>query len=427
MKTLWSNLKKHYVYIPILYSIVSVALAVAVSIVDTMPLHQWLPGVILTRVDLGRNILSAIATSLLTMSTITFSVMTMAMNTYSSQYSSRTLPNLYSDLVTVRTKALFLGGFLYSILSLLLMKDKLQENAVFSPALAVLISVCIVSYFLYFIQYVSRMTQVNELLVRLSGSAVDNILNTEQCGAVVQHGRPMTEGNGHPVSAPSTGYIQRIDRRKLLKLTNKYNVLIEIVPNVGEFVTGSSPYLRIWGWKPVPQRSKEKLLVKLQDIVTIGKTRSNQDDIMYMIQEIVEIALRAISPSINDPNTAIYCIRELGQILTRYGNGYTGVVTYKDPSGIPRFIIHMRSFEYLLYKTFYQVTHYARSDVSVMGELMETLGHIAAMGTKDMREQVGRFAKQVEASIDHSVLTELDRAYWESKRAYAERMTVMKQ
>src|SRR5574342_638842 len=127
--------------LPGIYSIFAFLLALLVIYIDHNELAEGIvPSFLMTSIDLAQTILGSISAALLTMTTITFSTIMVVLTTYSSQFSPRTLNNFVEDPVTMRVLGIFMGGFVYSTLSLLFMSESWYENNVISATVGVLLA-----------------------------------------------------------------------------------------------------------------------------------------------------------------------------------------------------------------------------------------------------------------------------------------------
>jgi uncharacterized membrane protein len=276
-------------------------------------LERMIPSVFLTRAELADSVLTAIATSLLTMTTITFSVMMVVLSTYASQYSPRTLPNFIKSKIMAHAQGIFFAGFTYSVASLLNLK-------------------------------------------------------------------------------------------RVVDLAMQEGLYLKLAPKVGQYVEKGSLLFEVWG-----SQDSAGLEPTLTKNVSLGLDRTNQQDLVYVMEKIIETGLRAISPSINDPNTAIYCIRELSLIIKRLGDWKGSHWIIKDRTGEPRMEIPFYSFEELLYKTYYQLRHYGAHDVSVSHALIEALIRVAEKLPSEGKQAVLKFGEYITHHIDKKVMHEFDK------------------
>lgn len=397
--------------IPGFYSVLSLGLAVAVITLD-MSFHEHieksLPNVFLTSVDLAQTILGVIAGSLLTMTTITFSTIMVVLTTYSTQFSPRTLRNFVTNQITMRVLGIFMGGFVYSIFSLLFMKSSI-EHPVISSGVGVIFALVCLAFFAHFIHHVATFIQVSNLIDLL----------TEDVLKIVQTKINLVEQNDHVllvkddytmpeayqlvthVFSNKHGYLQLLDYNELLRLAVENDQLIVINEKIGQFITPNMSIFSVY-------RKEGELKIDYQPIVTVGRERTSMQDEEFASKKIVEITLRAISPAINDPNTAIDCIHHLGLALAEVSRLEGHYLIYHDDQFKPRVIVPQKRFQDMLYITFYQISYYGRADISVILAIFEALIMIVENNNIEIKNTVWGFSHYLLEGIDFAQLKQLD-------------------
>ena len=151
----------------------------------------------------------------------------------------------------------------------------------------------------------------------------------------------------------------------------------------------------MWG-APRPDRLSSSVAASLLAVFDMGPTRTLQQDVEFGVLQIVDIGLKAISPAVNDPSTAITCIDQLSRILIRWVSRYTPEVALSDPPHVLRVIMPSIEFEGLLDTAFEQIRHYSMADAAVSARLLRALDDIAA-STSDVavRTSVAARARRV--------------------------------
>lgn len=374
MKKFLFRLNESIWFTPTIFTIFSAVLAIATVLLDTLyigELVDTLPYFMLTTVDLAQTILGTIAGALLTMTTITFSTIMVVLTTYSSQFSPRVLKNFISDKVTMRVLGIFMGGFVYSILSLLFMREASIDHNVISAVVGVVFAVVCLAFFAYFIHNVATSIQVSNLVADLTGDAEEVLeryqkLYTNYSHALLGERPTALEQSVQYIASPNYGYIQFVEFEKLLDFTKKNQAHVDIHFPIGGFVTPSDRLVSIY--------SDKECQLDIKDYFAIGPEPSADQDIAYSIQKLVEIALRAISPGINDPNTAILCIRHIGALLPgalRISSSYTQLSCDEG-----RLVIPGHPARHILHQTFSGIAHYGREDVNVLVASLDALERI---------------------------------------------------
>ncbi|WP_255473383.1 DUF2254 domain-containing protein [Planomicrobium sp. CPCC 101110] len=357
---------------PAIFSILAVCLSVGFFYVDLLLVERYkefIPSILLTKVDLAKTIMGTLSGALLTMSTFTFSTILVVLTMYSSQFSPRALKNFVHDKVTWRVLGVFLGGFIYNTLSLLFMRDDLYTHDVISTFIGILIAFYCLATFTYFIHYIATTVQVGKLVDQL-------IHDTEQ---VIKRHRDLQEekitvskslywhpsGYKNVVVAEKEGYVQFLALEKIKDYAEEQEVQVEVNAAIGEFIYEGMPLMHIY--------SKEEKDFQLGDFYSLGNERLAEQDISYALQKLVEIALRAISPGINDPNTANDIIVRIGSLLGKIGHLETDNLVLMGKDGNPLVLYHFPSYETFLYNVFFQLSHYGKEDISVLFSMADSL------------------------------------------------------
>ncbi|KAA0549960.1 DUF2254 domain-containing protein [Bacillus sp. BGMRC 2118] len=419
---LWLKIRSSIWYIPFIYSVISTLLAILSFYADDLLAHHptyydHIPIILLADIDLALTVLSSIATSLLTMTTITFSSIMIVLTTFLSQFSPRTLQNFITDPSTQRVLGIFISGFIYSIILLLLTRETDVHQLFITPTLAVIyVLVCLI-FFVFFIHHVSSWIQVSNLIFDITTNTLKAIHEQFKDKKDVTADAPWDDWEygdilsrePHKIYAKESGYIQLIDKNELLQLTQKDEVIVRVEKRLGELVDIDTPILSVW--KTGQVESSEDYL----QCLTLGKERAPIQDIEFGITKLVEIALRAISPATNDPNTAINCIAQLGKILTVLGTKNLPKAFINDGNRNLRIILQQPDYGEYLYKAFYQIRLYGKSDISIITALFKALLEITERNDAEIKKEVWCFAKYIVEGLQHETLLSLDKRYLNEK------------
>ena len=176
------------------------------------------------------------------------------------------------------------------------------------------------------------------------------------------------------VSSDVSGYIRFVDRKRLVGLAKAHRVKIDVLRRVGHFVPAGVPLLAV----SKEGRLTPEAMDELRGAFDFGPTRTLQQDVEFGVLQIVDIALKAISPAVNDPSTAINCVDQLSAIMIRFASREPPEAVLYDPPGTVRVIIPWIGFDRLLEAAFEQIRLYSKSDVAVSLRLLRALGDIAA-------------------------------------------------
>jgi len=341
----------------------------------------WTPGALFpSHADpqVAQIILGGIAASIMTVVSIVFAIMLMTLTLASMQFSPRIIVSFVQDRVTQWTLGIFLGTFLYCMAALPAARSLPHPFApVFTVMGAMLLAVACVGWLLFFIHHISRAISVNHIVAKIAADTIAMI--DEMMPWPHRHDR--LDGAAATVSTWETtvssdvsGYIRFVDRKRLVGLAKTYRVKINVLRRVGHFVPAGVPLLAV---------SKEGRLTPegiedLRGAFDFGPTRTLQQDVEFGILQIVDIALKAISPAVNDPSTAINCVDQLSAIMIRFASREPPEAVLYDPPGTVRVVIPWIGFDRLLEAAFEQIRMYSKPDVAVSLRLLRALGDIAA-------------------------------------------------
>jgi len=328
----------------------------------------------------ARAILSAVATSMITVAGLTFSITMLTLQLASSQFGPRLLRNFMRDRGNQLVLGTFISTFVYCLLVLRTVKG--VEGASFVPHLAVaigvLLAVASLAVLIYFIHHTASSIRIETLLASLAEETAATIdrLFPERLG----HGEPEGVGevpdfeSAQVVRPRTSGYVQSVDSATLLRLASQQDVVVKLVAQPGTFVTERDPLMRVLSTKPVAQGKVDSLRATL----IVGIERTPYQDLDFSIRRIVEITQRALSPGINDPTTALYCIDRLREALVRLADRRMPSRCRHDEKGRLRVVAEPVSFEAVAGGAFAAVAHYAGSDPDLMKALLAAVDAVIA-------------------------------------------------
>ncbi|MBT2571834.1 DUF2254 domain-containing protein [Planococcus sp. ISL-110] len=411
MKSLTFWLKEKLWLTPALYIMMAVLLSITFFYVDLLyieSLKPYIPSVLLTNVDLAKTIMGSLSGALLTMTTFTFSTILVVLTMYSAQFSPRTLKNFIHDKTTWRVLGIFLSGFIYNTLSLLFMRDDLYTTDVISTFVGIVIAFFCLSTFAYFIHYIATLVQVGQLVNELIGDTEEAISKLKE----LQESEEGQETEWNPIGikeihrAEKEGYIQFLTFDKLVDYAEKHELKVEILVQTGDYVYEGKPIFHVF--------KINETEVSVGDFYSLGTSRTSEQDLYFAIQKLVEVALRAISPGVNDPNTANEIIVRLGRLLGQLGQLKTGPFLLGGDKNKERVLYRFPSYKNMLYKTFYQLSHYGKEDISVLLSIIESLTVAAELVPKRHHQELwdthGYILEAVDTeglkSFDHETLQE---------------------
>lgn len=377
------NLRGGFLVRPLLIALVFGGIGAGLSALEELypGSSDWVPTILFPSnqdPQVAQIILSSIATSMMTVVSIVFAILLMTLTLASMQFSPRIIVTFVNDQVTQQTLGIYLGTFLYCLAALPAART---VPTPFSPILTVLgamvLAVACVGWLLFFINHISQAISVNHIVDRLARETetmIDTMMpKPRQPGSALVSLPDEPSPYDAPVLSAVSGYVRTIDTGQLLTVAKANRLTVRVLRRVGHFVPAGVPLLTISKAK----RLTPELSDDLRRAFRLGPTRTLEQDIEYGILQIVDIALKAISPAVNDPSTAISCVDQLSSILIRFAAREDPITQLYDPPGMLRVSIPYVGFERLVESAFEQIRSYSRTDVAVSLRLMRAFTDIA--------------------------------------------------
>jgi len=341
--------------------------------------------------EAARGLLSAIAASMITVVGVVFSITIVALQLASSQYSPRVLRNFMRDRTSQMTLGSFIGAFIYSLLVLRTVRAEAQGRDEFVPVLAVTgavaLSVVALSTLVYFIHHIATRMQVSYITAAVARETLREI---DRQAAVVDGARSargrLPGERGLLVRADESGYLQYVEREALAGLALQHDLVIRVVVAPGAWVQRQAPLFEVWVDHP------DGVDAKLRARVSVGDERVVFRDPEFGVQQLVDIAVKALSPGINDPTTARNAIHRIVEILVAAGRTDLGPIQHVDDDGRLRVVVPSAEFGDLVTVAFAEITHFARGIPAVVQSIGEAFDTLESTLGDAPRADLGRIA-----------------------------------
>lgn len=411
-------------FLPAIYGLAAMISVAVIGMADLAVIKHWkdpIPNILLTRAEVAKDLYSALATAILTMTTISFSTIMVVLTTYSAQFSPRTLQDFMRSKSTHHVLGVYTFGFLFALLNLLLVGEEAQ---LIRPIFMVITAIFGLSLFIYFIHMTSKRIQVNQLLkqIHIDGNRLIGETNKEI--GYIESGtwnesvlKELDRVPKHIVYSQKSGYMQNVDWKALFKRAEKENVILEVHAQSGMFIVEGEPLITI-SYLVSDEKEARCKMDHFAKYVTVGAERTDIQDIEFTLEKLVEIALRAISPSVNDPHTAINCINRIGALLIKIGKSGRDMRFIANKDKQLRVVRPNITFDQYLYKSFYQIKHYGKEDISVLTALLKTMAQIASVSGDEVRKHIWIYHYEVLDVFDWKALSNLDYLYMRNAYDY---------
>ncbi len=367
--------------------------------------------------------MSTIAGSMMTVVGVTFSMVLMVLAMASSQYTSRILRNFIRSRVTQVVLGIFAGIFTYCLIVLRTIRS--GDEGAFVPNLAVSFGFVLalggIVALIFFIHHIASSIQASSIIASIAEETIASIdrlfpVNLGQ-GPDDDDGeqplRPPPERKWRAVRSSETGYIQSVDNAALIRLARDRNTIVWMDHGIGEFVVQNTTLASLALEEPPEQATTHAL----QATFSISRHRTVDQDAAFGIRQIVDIALKALSPGINDTTTAVMCVDHLTAILARIAPREIPS-SHRYEEGELRVIAKGPSFESLLAESFDQIRGNAKGNVAIMSQILGALQTLASLTASPRRRLVlGEQADWIAELAERSVESAHDRARIDTRLA----------
>lgn len=395
LRQFWSNLRTSFWFVPTLLVALSIALALALIEADSRGSTQWQahwPRLFGASAAGARGMLSTIAGSMMTVVGITFSMTLVTLALASSQYTSRILRNFMRDRVTQVVLGSFAGIFTYCLIVLRTIRG--GEEGGFVPSLAVSFGVVLaiggIGALIFFIHHIASSIQASSIIASVADEtmvAVDRLFPGKLGQGPVgdhedQSSLPLSERNWQAVPAQGNGYIQSVNNAALLRVAREHKTIVRMERGIGEFVVHDTPLASL----ALDVSPGKETIAALQAAYSIDRHRTLQQDCAFGIRQIVDMALRALSPSVNDTTTAVMCVDYLTAILGKLASRNIPP-SHRYEDGELRVITIGPTFAGLVAESFDQVRGSAMGNVAIMLRMLGGLHTIASLTASPSRRR----------------------------------------
>ncbi len=349
------------------------------------------------------TILSTIAGSLITVAGLAFSITIVVLQLVSSQYTPRALRGFLQDRVTQVIAGGFFAIFAYAMIVLAAMSEPSAADHGFLPAVSILAALGLsflgLALLLIFVHHTGRIIQVSDIAARLAAQTLQTIEHPypqwedeeraeedeenaeESTSSMIQTW--LTEEEPARIRATRPGYVQRIELASLMTylLCPGFHLRLLVCP--GDFVTEETVIAEVR-----PMRMADAGCVHaVHDHVAIERERDIAQDARFGVRQLADIALRALSPAINDPTTGILCIKYLQAVFERLVQHLLQPNTYRFANGTSSLDIRQPAFEEYL-EVFVEIGHYAGGNVRVIKTLLTALTSVLETATLQERQDL---------------------------------------
>ncbi|HEX7154830.1 MAG TPA: DUF2254 domain-containing protein [Thermoanaerobaculia bacterium] len=395
-RTWWDSLTSTLWFLPALMTGASIGLAAGVVALDRTEgvdarwffLYSGGP-------EGARSVLSTTAGSMITVAGVAFSATMVALSFASSQLGPRLLRNFMKDRGNQVVLGTFIATFVYC---LLVLRTVSETGETFVPHFGVTIGLVLalasLVVLIYFIHHVARTLQADYIIGVVASEldrAIEHMYPSGMGEAAPQERIPEMREREHElrsqqpaeVCLTASDYVHALDVDLLMKLATKHDLVIRILSRPGRYAHDGIPVAEVWP----AARADDAIQKKVRSAFMIGRIRTSQQDVEFAINQLVEVATRALSPGINDPFTAITCIDRLTTALLHLMRREFPPRFRVDAGGSLRVIADRPDFAGVTDAAFHQIRQSGANMPAVAIRLLESLSLLLEHAATDQHRR----------------------------------------
>jgi uncharacterized membrane protein len=419
----WEALRTTFWFVPTVLVLVAAVIFVVSFAIDVATYYHhiqlpfWLH---LGSANAGRDVLIAIAAAIITTVGVVFSITILALTLASQQFGPRMMRNFVRDFGNQFTLGIFVSSFVYSVLALGSISSYPHPH--FVPRLCIAVAEALLlldlAVLIYFINHIASSIQLpaviagiardldlaidNEFPEKDEGSNPDEVKSARELRTRLQQPDELLdalERRGGVVLAAKSGYLQFVGYAQLTKIARLLDATIRLDYRPGHFIVAGQPIAKVF-----PQGAAKQVEEALAKSHVTGPHRTLMQDPVFAIDQLVEIAIRALSPAVNDTFTALTCLDWLSEGLCRLSQRELTNDVFRDEEGRIRLVSAGWSYERMISRAFDKIRQAAVGMPAVFIRMLDSISVVANSTTsQSQREALLDHAQMIMRSAESSV------------------------
>lgn len=418
LTALWHRVRDSLWFIPGLLTLAAIVLAVVtieIDVADVLPSAPAGVWLFSGTASGARGVLTAIASGFITVTGVVFSITIVALQLASTQFSPRILRNFTADRANQLVLGIFIATFTYALLVLRVVRGEQdgvtpediergtaagESLSAFVPHLSVTVAVVLalvgIGFLIYFIDHAARSVQASVIIDRVANDALRTLHRRlpERLGEAGEAGieSATPDAQGTVITSTRSGYIQGVNEEDLMDLLHDGNLTIRMEVQVGDYLLPGGALATVW---PAGSATRRDLEGSIRSAFLLGRERTNHLDLELGLIELADMAVKALSPSVNDPTTAILCVDRIAEVLLEAGRRESPGHVRRAPgtTGNGGILILPRvRFESLVNTALDEIRHYGVENPRFAFTFLARLGDLGHLLPHDRRAPVARHA-----------------------------------
>lgn len=358
--------------------------------------------------DDAKAVVSAVGSAMMTFIGVVFSISLVAVQMASGQFTPRVVRLFVRSRITKATFAVFLATFVLSLLVLTSFDTADDARAVTTvPLVQSVLTLCMVALsLLLFVLYVNttlRLMRISHVIARIATESFRVAASTPVSA----------DGTDTPALGTATAWVPHEGRAgvlrdvhitRLVRVARKHGVVLRLIPRIGDFVVPGTPLLAVHGGTAPPRRA-------LRYTISVGVERTYHQDLGFGLRQLSDIALRALSPAINDPTTAVQALDRVVQFLASLSRRPLDAALHRDRRGVVRLVQPVPGWTELVDLGFTEVRGCAVGSPQVSRRMLAGLDDLLLLAPADRSEPLVRHRELLHQAVDRAEQSPADRAF----------------
>ena len=401
-------------YPTLITAVLAVLALVLLNIEDdgvTKFLNDKFPALVIASSETARTLLGTLIGGIISLTVFSFSMVMILLNQASSNFSPRLLPGLISDKLNQTVLGVYLGTIIYNIIVLISIEtraDKFTLNG-FTILFGILLGMVCLCLFVYFIHSISTNIQISFILKRIFNQTKDRLIEVQNIEREQGTQYTFTENEFKTIQSDAARYYQGVNLKGLCEFVDQNELTVKIIPYMGQYILPNQDIIKYKG--TIDDEDSQSL----NQFLIYSSSLDIDENYILGLKQITEVGLKAMSPGINDPGTAIITLDYITELLAlrmqisdreiyATDNGHTIELTTMN-------------FSDLLYQTLASYRQYCKHDAVLMNKMIEMLQYLNNQSTEnnDYQEEITKNMNILKEDIQTSIKNKYDLEHLENK------------
>ncbi|WP_371526260.1 DUF2254 domain-containing protein [Streptomyces sp. NBC_01283] len=357
--------------------------------------------------DDAKAVINTIGSAMMTFIGVVFSISLVAVQMASGQFSPRVVRLYIRSRITKITLTVFLATFLFSLMTLTSFDSESDPRLLTSvPLIESLLAMAMVFLsLLLFVAYVNgtlRMMRIGFVIDRIARESFRMALKHPTEGAVDDE--RLGPATARIIHHGRAGVLRDVHIARVVRAARRHGVVLRLLPRIGDFVVPGTPVFTVHGGAAPPRRA-------LRYTVSVGVERTFHQDLGFGLRQLADIALRALSPAVNDPTTAVQALDRIIQFLASVAAYPLGALRHRDRCGAVRMVQPVPDWTALVDLGFAEIRGCAVGSPQVVRRMLAGLDDLLRLAPEERREPLLRHRELLEREVERTVPEAADRAF----------------